>query len=45
MKYEIIMYVLDYIIGQCILDIVYSGMDDMIRYVTTHKDPFENMVY
>lgn len=45
MKYEIIMYVLDYIIGQCILDIVYGEMDDMIRYAGTRKDLFENMVY
>ena len=45
MKYEIIMYVLDYIIGQCILDIVNREFDDMIKYAATHKDLFENMVY
>lgn len=35
MKYKIIMYVLNYIIEQCILDIVDDGI---ISYAATHKD-------
>ena len=32
MKYKIIMLVLNYIIEQCILDIVCSGLDGIISY-------------
>lgn len=32
MKYKIIMCVLNYIIEQCILDIVCSGLDNIISY-------------
>lgn len=35
MEYKIIMCVLNYIIEQCILDIV---DDDMISYAATHND-------
>lgn len=38
MKYKIIMCVIDYIIEQCILDIVCSGLDNIIRNAATHKD-------
>lgn len=38
MKYKIIMCVLNYIIEQCILDIV---DDDMISYAATHEDLIE----
>lgn len=38
MKYKIIMYVLDYIIEQCILDIVCSGLDGIISYAATHDN-------
>ena len=38
MKYKIIMWVLNYIIEQCILDIVCSGLDNIIRNAATYKD-------
>lgn len=38
MKYKIIMCVLNYIIEQCILDIVCSGLDNIIRNADTHND-------
>lgn len=38
MKYKIIMWVLNYIIEQCILDIVDDGI---ISYAATHEDLIE----